>query len=109
MSVYVCTGYSETQSLKVRERYTPLLSSARNFDGIVSRFLASRVCSKVPVKAKAAHVRSRSEIKLSRSGVAEWEEPRHPGTASQEAKYPTMPHSATQNPHDVPLGRTSDA
>src|SRR3954454_24871830 len=42
-----------------RERYTPLLNSPRNLDGIVSRFLASRVCSKVPVKAKA-HVVSRS-------------------------------------------------
>src|SRR4051812_13265656 len=35
---------------------------------------------------------------VSRSRVAEWEEPRHPGTASQEAKYPTSSHSATQNP-----------
>src|SRR4051812_41879768 len=39
---------------------------------------------------------------VSRSGVAEWEEPRHPGTASHKAKYPTTPHSATRNPHGVP-------
>src|SRR5438105_822286 len=39
---------------------------------------------------------------VSRSRVAEWEEPRHPGTASQEAKYPTSSHSATQNPHCDP-------
>src|SRR3954454_17644596 len=36
------------------------------------------------------------------SRVAEWEAPRHPGTASQEAKYPTSTHSATQNPPDDP-------
>src|SRR6478672_9100541 len=40
--------------------------------------------------------------KVSRSRVAEWEEPRHPGTASHEAKYPTSSHSATQNPHCNP-------
>src|SRR5262245_27809415 len=45
---------------------------------------------------------------VSRSGVAEWEEPRHPGTASQEAKYPTTPHSATSNPHSVPLRLDAD-
>ena len=28
-----------------RDRYTPLPNSALNFDGMVSRFLASRVCS----------------------------------------------------------------
>src|SRR3954452_10487406 len=41
--------------------------------------------------------------KVSRSRVAEWEEPRHPGTASQESKYPTSSHSATQNPLCAPL------
>ena len=83
-----------------------MLRSARNLDGMVSRFLASRLCSKVPVKAKA-HVRSRSGREVSRSRVAEWEEPRHPGTASQEAKYPTSPHSATQNPHAPHIGSSS--
>src|SRR4051794_4823421 len=39
---------------------------------------------------------------VSRSRVAEWEEPRHPGTASQEAKYPTLSHSATQKPPCAP-------
>src|SRR3954468_3647632 len=43
-----------------------------------------------------------AEGEVSRSRVAEWEEPRHPGTASQESKYPTSSHSATQNPPDVP-------
>ena len=38
----------------------------------------------------------RLRAKVSRSGVAEWEEPRHPGPASQSAKYPTTSHSATQ-------------
>src|SRR6478735_4464863 len=39
---------------------------------------------------------------VSRSPVAEWEEPRHRGTASQESKYPTSSHSATQNPYHAP-------
>ena len=43
-----------------------------------------------------------AEGEVSRSRVAEWEEPRHPGTASHEAKYPTSSHSATQNPHRAP-------
>ena len=90
------------------DRKTPLLRSARNLDGMVSRFLASRLWSKVPVKAKA-HVRSRSGREVSRSRVAEWEEPRHPGTASQEAKYPTSPHSATQNPSSAPHRLVADA
>jgi hypothetical protein len=40
-----------------------LLSSPRNFDGIVSRFLASRVCSKVPVKAKAHELEGGQSIR----------------------------------------------
>src|SRR3712207_7512923 len=92
------------QLLIARDRYTPLLSSARNFDGIVKRFFASRLCSKVPVKAKAAHVRSRSERELSRSGVAEWEEPRHPGTAShwqRTPQCPTLQHRTRRPSHLV--------
>src|SRR4051794_2273650 len=38
----------------------------------------------------------------SRSEVAEWEEPRHPGPAVRARRYPTMPHSATQFPSFVP-------
>ena len=72
------------------DKNTPLLRSARNLDGIVSRFLASRLCSKVPVKAKA-HVSSRSGREVSRSRVAEWEEPRHPGTASHRQSTPLRP------------------
>ena len=38
-------------------------------------------------------------------GWLEWEEPRHPGPASQSGTYPTLPHSATQissfAPHDL--------
>src|ERR1700754_4608230 len=45
---------------------------------------------------------------VSRSRVAEWEEPRHPGTASQDAKYPTTSHSATPNPKSVPRCPLSD-
>src|SRR5215203_1690312 len=38
----------------------------------------------------------------SRSEVAEWEEPRHPGPAVRAGKYPTLPHSATQLSSSVP-------
>src|SRR5689334_12963321 len=87
-----------------RERYTPLLSSALNFDGIVSRFLASRVCSKVPVKAKA-HVRRGGGVGQSIPGGGVGGAP-PPGNGFAHAKYPTSSHSATQNPQSVPLRRT---
>src|SRR3954454_14514524 len=61
IAVYVSAGYRLMTFSIARERYTPLLSSALNFDGIVSRFLASRVCSKVPVKAKA-HVQQEEGV-----------------------------------------------
>ena len=75
-----------------------MLSSALNFDGIVSRFLASRVCSKVPVKAKA-HVGSQAEgdgQSIPGGGVGGAPPP---GNGFAKAKYPTSSHSATQNPH----------
>src|SRR5687768_14201219 len=59
-----------------RDRYTPLLSSARNFDGIVSRFLASRVWSKVPLKAKA-HESGRSGQSIRGGGVGGAPPPRN--------------------------------
>src|SRR3712207_1751835 len=44
----------------------------------------------------------------SRSGVAEWEEPRHPGPALRWGKYPTFSHSATPNAPVVPLRLHAD-
>ena len=44
---------------------------------------------------------------VSRSRVAEWEEPRHPDGFAN-SKYPTSSHSATRNPHRDPLRRTAD-
>src|SRR3954447_7377146 len=85
-----------------RERYTPLLNSPRNFDGIVSRCLASSVCSKVPVKAKAHGRRERSQS-IRGGGVGGAPPPRN-GFAA--AKYPTSSHSATSNPHAVPPADT---
>src|SRR5215212_8850246 len=38
----------------------------------------------------------------SRSEVAEWEEPRHPGPAVPRGSYPTLSHSATQISSFVP-------
>src|SRR5690348_8295283 len=86
-----------------RERYTPLLSSALNFDGIVSRFFVSRLCSKVPVKAKAHGESSRSGEEAGQSipdGGVGGAPPSGNGFA--HATYPTSPHSATRNPHNVP-------
>src|SRR5690349_18620827 len=88
-----------------RERYTPLLNSARNFDGIVSRFFVSRLCSKVPVKAKA-HGESRSGREAGQSipdGGVGGAPPSGNGFA--DSKYPTSSHSATQNPLRGPLFR----
>src|SRR3954453_19816162 len=73
-----------------RERYTPLLSSALNFDGIVSRFLASRVCSKVPVKAKA-------------HGAARGVDQSIPGGGVGGAPPPANGFALGKVPHFVPL------
>src|SRR5919107_12774 len=73
--------------------------AARNFAGIVSRFFASSVCSKVPWKA--IHVPE--VLGASRTEVAEWEEPRHPGPAVRADVYPTLSHFATPRSTDVPL------
>src|SRR3954463_15524443 len=45
---------------------------------------------------------SGSPGKSSRSEVAEWEEPRHPGPAVRWGSYPTLSHSATQLSSFVP-------
>src|SRR3954453_4457226 len=80
------------------ERKTPLLRSARNLDGMVSRFLASRLCSKVPVKAKA-HVRSRS----GRGGQS------IPGGGVGGAPPPGNGFARGKVPHFVPLCNTEPA
>src|SRR3954451_1882882 len=72
-----------------RERYTPLLNSPRNFDGIVSRFLASSVCSKVPVKAKA-HKREGRGQSIRGGGVG-------------GAPPPRNGFARCKVPHNVPL------
>src|SRR3954447_19643677 len=90
------------------ERTTPSLSEARNLAGIVSRFLASRVWSKVPRKAichracpasrgttaggRGARLGRRD---WTRTEVEEWEEPLHPG-----------PHVALL-PHNPPLSNST--
>src|SRR5215203_1506027 len=84
-------------------RKTLPANCARNFDGTVSRCFASSVCSKLPLKAKA-HV-SGGPVKSSRSEVAEWEEPRHPGPAVPAGQYPTPSHSATQLASPIPPRR----
>src|SRR4051812_8769968 len=70
---------------------------------MVSRFLASSVCSKVPVKAKA-HVffAKQEEAGQSIPGGGVGGAP-PPGNGYAVAKYPTTPHSATSNPFPVPL------
>ena len=88
---------------------TPSASDARNLAGIVSRFLASRVWSKVPRKAigHLACPASRGALPAARGGsgagrgrwtrteVEEWEEPLHPGP------LPTL------LPHILPLSNPS--
>src|SRR6201999_4540024 len=85
-----------------RGRYTPALSAVRNLDGIVSRFLASRLWSKVPVKAKAHEAEEGQSIRAGGVGGAP---PARTGFAS--SKYPTSPHSATQIASSVPHGATT--
>jgi hypothetical protein len=93
------------------QRSTPLTRKARparaprNLEGTVSRCLASSVCSKVPWKAKAHAVRLVG--RSSRSEVAEWEEPRHPGPAVRLGNYPTTSHSATHSSSFVPPDLTA--
>src|SRR6188472_4362812 len=74
-----------------RTRKTLPLSAARNFDGTVSRFFASSVCSKVPWKAKAHVVRQGSQS-IRGGGVGGAPPPR---TGFATTSYPTFPHSAT--------------
>src|SRR3954452_3686019 len=96
--VYVCAGYRDTQLSIALERKTPLLRSARNLDGMVSRFLASRLCSKVPVKAKA-HDGSRS----GRGGQS------IPGGGVGGAPPPGNGFARGKVPHFVPLCNTEPA
>src|SRR3954452_14341601 len=107
------------------ERTTPSASDARNFAGIVSRFLASRVWSKVPRKAighRACPASRRSPTRgvrpanrsrrtagagpraWTRTEVEEWEEPLHPGPLRHF--YPTTSHFATRYAHSLPPAYT---
>src|SRR5918997_6004928 len=70
-------------------RYTRPAGAVRNFDGTVSRFFASSVCSKVPWNAKAHAVGPATGV--SRTAVAEWEEPRHHGPAVTWGCTPLCP------------------
>src|SRR5919204_5174649 len=78
---------------------TPSDSEARNLAGIVSRFLASRVWSKVPRKAIGHRVRP-AWRGWPRTEVEEWEEPLHPGPLCHF--YPTSSHFATRSAHLLP-------
>src|SRR3954465_3881379 len=83
-----------TQRSMPLDSTTPSLSAARNLAGIVSRFFASRVWSKVPRKA-IGHLAPRVARKWTRTEVEEWEEPLHPG-----------PHVALV-PHNPPLSNST--
>src|SRR4051794_40655551 len=74
-------------------RKAPSENAARSLEGTVSRFLASRVCSKVPWKANA-HVRQGEGGQSIRGGGVGGAPP--PRTGFAASKYPTTPHSATQ-------------
>src|SRR3954452_19471633 len=100
ISVYVFAGYRLRHFSTPRERTTPPLSAARNFDGTVSRFLASRLCSKVPVKAKAHVVGEAGGGQSIRGGGVGGAPP--PRTGFAPATYPTSSHSATQIATCVP-------
>src|SRR4051812_26678163 len=80
----------------------PSLSEARNFAGIVSRFFASRVWSKVPRKA-IGHLAPRVARKWTRTEGEEWEEPLHPGPhAALVPHYPPLSNSTcTSSPTSV--------
>src|SRR5690242_5746651 len=71
---------------------------------MVSRFLASRLCSKVPVKAKAHVSREAGDGGQSIRGGGVGGAP-PPRTGFAPATYPTMPHSATRNPFYLPHWR----
>src|SRR4051812_3886292 len=107
ISVYVAWGYRLRHFSTPRESTTPPLSAVRNFDGTVSRFLASRLCSKVPVKAKA-HVfgEARGGQSIRGGGVGGAPPPR---TGFAMAKYPTSSHRATQNPTLLSRRHSADA
>src|SRR3954467_7522647 len=75
-----------------RTRYAPSLNAARSLEGTVSRFLASRVCSKVPLKANA-HVRLAKE-----SVDPRWRMGRSPATPDRLRN--------SKVPHFLPLRNT---
>src|SRR3954447_13001965 len=107
ISVYVAWGYRLRHFSTPRESTTPPLSAVRNFDGTVSRFLASRLCSKVPVKAKAHVVGEAGGGQSIRGGGVGGATP--PRTGFAPARYPTSSHSATQNPTFLSRGDSTDA
>src|SRR3954447_7911480 len=90
----------------------PSLSEARNLAGIVSRFFASRVWSKVPRKA-IGHLAPRVARKWTRTEVEEWEAPLHPGPHAALVPHypplsnPTCTFSPTAVPHRTPDRRRS--
>src|SRR4051794_41515590 len=75
---------------------------------MVSRFLASRLCSKVPVKAKAHVDRAAGDSGQSIRGGGVGGAP-PPRTGFAPATYPTSSHSATQNPTFLSRGHSIDA
>src|SRR5688572_3303414 len=71
-------------------RTVPVANAVRNRAGMLSRFFASNECSKWPRNANG-------HDQGVRTGVAEWEEPRHSGQLLLPP-YPTISHSATRFP-----------
>src|SRR3954462_5592709 len=82
-----------------RTRNTFPLSAARNFDGTVSRFFASSVCSKVPWKAKAHVLAARESVD------PRWRSGRSPATPDRlrNVKVPHFPPLCNTEPvqHDT--------
>src|SRR5688572_14526918 len=91
IATWVSEGQTATQVSGSLARTVPLEKDARNRAGMLSRFFASSVWSKWPRNANG-HV-----LGELRTGVAEWEEPRHSGRL-MPPRYPTFPHLATPSP-----------
>src|SRR5918994_521245 len=93
-----------------RTRNTLPARAARNLAGIVSRFLASSECSKVPWKAKA-HVFLREGVSVDPG----WRSGRSPATRDRLRSW-NVPHSAPLcntilviRPTEVERGQVADA